>query len=273
MSNKKVHNVFTTNFDDLIYEAIVAYTETKARVYSHNEVVKYLSIGSRKPNIIKLHGDYLYENIKNIAQETFELETNMKVKFKETLNHLDLIVIGYGGADKSIMSQLEELKKDRAFGIIWCGLDETKLHWRVINLINNTKNSYFVKIENFSSLVFQLWKTSDIEPLNIVERAERKQEEINKYLDDFNRSIKQTTSIGKEDKELLDKRIEANKLYQKAYKEALSGQIESAIHLYQQSLKLNPNNSQAYVNRGLLYANNLKPVSYTHLTLPTILLV
>lgn len=258
MKNHFIHNVFTTNFDDLIYDALVAYTDTKARVYSHNEVVKYLSIGSEKPNIIKLHGDYLYENIKNIGKETFELEENMKVKFEETLNYLDLIVVGYGGADKSIMSHLEELKEERSFGLIWCGRNEENLHWRVVNLINNTNNSFFVKIENFSSLIFNFWKAAEIEPVNLIEKAEENQKQINKYIDDFNKNISQTTSITDSDKQLLNARIESNKLFQLAFKESRSNNIAKALELYNKSIELNPTNSQAYINRGIIYANNLK---------------
>ncbi len=258
IKNKFIHNVFTTNFDDLIYDALVAYTDTKARVYSHNEVVKYLSIGSEKPNIIKLHGDYLYENIKNIGKETFELEENMKVKFEEALNHLDLIVVGYGGADKSIMAHLEELKEERSFGLIWCGRNEEKLHWRVINLINNTKNSFFVKIENFSSLIFNFWKITQIEPVNLIEKAEENQKQLNKYIDDFNKNISKTTTITDSDKQLLNARIESNKLFQLAFKESRSNNFAKALELYNKSIELNPNNSQAYINRGIIYANNKK---------------
>ena len=119
-----IHNIFTTNFDDLINETLIIYFNKKARVYSHNEIARYISITSQKPNIIKLHGDYLFENIKNVGEETSVLEQNMRKKFSEALNSLDLVVIGYGGADHSIMSVIESIKEERPFTMLWCASSE-----------------------------------------------------------------------------------------------------------------------------------------------------
>jgi len=152
-------NVFTTNFDDLLNDTLLKYCGVKARVYAHNEIVRFLTITGTRPNIIKLHGDFLFEDIRNVARETRELLPNMKAKLCEALRLLDLVVVGYRGADHSIMSALEELKTDRPFGLIWCGRDPDRLHWRVVNLLNSTSNSYFVRLESFDNLMEQLWSS------------------------------------------------------------------------------------------------------------------
>lgn len=73
-------------------------------------LVAYL-IYRKKPNIIKLHGEYLYNNTKNYINETHDLGECLNGKFKEALQRFGMIVVGYQGNDYSIMHILEELKK------------------------------------------------------------------------------------------------------------------------------------------------------------------
>lgn len=200
-----IHNVFTTNFDDLINENLLTFFDKKARVYSHNELANYISISSDKPNIIKLHGDYLFENVKNIGEETSALAQNMKTKFAETLKLLDLVIIGYNGADHSIMSVLESIKNERSFLLIWCGTSIDKLHWRVVNLINNTQNSYFIEIPSFKELVTKLRHRFSWESFmsNIIEKSTRRQNKLDLLIQNSQLYIEQNESITNEEKELV----------------------------------------------------------------------
>lgn len=114
---------------------------------------------STRPKIIKLHGDYLYENIKATLRETESLETNMKMKFQEFAKDFGLIVIGYSGQDRSIMDILNYLlQKEDYFknGIFWCirkgdyniGSELKKLLWR--------DRVYYVEIDGFDELFAEL---------------------------------------------------------------------------------------------------------------------
>jgi len=60
-----LNNILTTNFDDFINDTLLYYTSSRPRFYADDELSQYISIYSSKPNIIKLHGDYRYANIKN----------------------------------------------------------------------------------------------------------------------------------------------------------------------------------------------------------------
>lgn len=101
--------VFTTNFDDLLNEAFYRFSNVRPVVCAHDSAISSITITSKRPKIIKLHGDYLFEDIKSTLRETESLEGNMKNKFIEFSKDYGLIVVGYAGNDRSIMDILSYL--------------------------------------------------------------------------------------------------------------------------------------------------------------------
>lgn len=203
-------NIFTTNFDDLINDSLVKYTSKKPRVYAHNEIAKYINVLSHRPNIIKLHGDFLFENIKNTIPETSNLWENMEVKLSEALNTLDIIIIGYNGADISIMDALTKLKSKHNFGLYWCGRDFNKLNWRAKAFISEFDNSYFVPIDSFEYLIFKFYESvsESISALDIIENSRNKQDEFDKYIAQFGEELSSTTILDEKEKETIKESLE-----------------------------------------------------------------
>ena len=102
--------VFTTNFDDLINEACYLYSDgLRPIVAAHDSAIQGIRVTSGRPKIIKLHGDFLYDNIKNTLAELETLETNTKRKLNQFAQEYGLIVLGYSGRDRSVMDTLELL--------------------------------------------------------------------------------------------------------------------------------------------------------------------
>ena len=246
-----IHNVFTTNFDDLLNEALVNYYNNRARVYAHNEMARYISPVSRRPNIIKLHGDYLYENIKNTNLETGDLEANMKTKFSEILNQMNLVVIGYGGADHSVMSVLEMVKKDTKYCLIWCGIDPEKLNWRVVHLINTTKNSFFVPVSDFQTLVFKLWTNADLNLPDFESDLKVKKARLEDFLTKYKEQVKDRDEVTQKEMDILVDRTEALKWFNKGYEEK---DFNKQIDYYSKSIKFNPKDHLSYYNRAFAFA-------------------
>lgn len=117
------NSIFTTNFDDLINEAFYQLSNRRPIVCAHDSSVHSISVTSQRPKIIKLHGDYLFEDIKSTLKETESLENNIKDKLIEFCKEYGLIVVGYAGNDRSIMDTLEYLIKSDSYlknGIYWC---------------------------------------------------------------------------------------------------------------------------------------------------------
>lgn len=160
LKNGLFNVVFTTNFDDLLSEACYLYSEElRPIVCAHDSAVNSIRITSARPKIIKLHGDYLFENIKNTMSELETLESNMKKKFLQFACEYGLIVVGYSGRDRSVMDMLELLvRHDDYFkqGIYWCELDtEEERRTRLSSLLKRDK-VFIAKIPGFDEFMAEL---------------------------------------------------------------------------------------------------------------------
>lgn len=163
IENGFFNTVFTTNFDDLLNEAFYRYSTLRPIVCAHDSSISGVTITSSRPKIIKLHGDYLYENIKTTLRETDSLESNMRMKFQEFAKDFGLIVIGYSGQDHSIMDILKYLVAQEDYfknGIFWCirKTDKEKISTELSKLLWMDK-VFFVEIDGFDELLAELNKT------------------------------------------------------------------------------------------------------------------
>lgn len=116
------NTIFTTNFDDLINDALTMYLGYNPVVCAADSAVLDVRITTDRAKIIKLHGDYLFQRLKNTVAELDQLDPNMSDKLREFAQECGMVVIGYAGRDHSVMRVFEELVKDaRAFpnGIYW----------------------------------------------------------------------------------------------------------------------------------------------------------
>ena len=112
--NRMFSVAFTTNFDNLMGEALsLLGVRSKEIWFDANGIDDTLSKIS--PNIIKLHGDYMYNNTKNLSSETRKLSMPLQHQLEGVLSKCGLIVIGYAGADNSIMYALERISEKFSF--------------------------------------------------------------------------------------------------------------------------------------------------------------
>jgi tetratricopeptide (TPR) repeat protein/NAD-dependent SIR2 family protein deacetylase len=162
LANIIAHNyfnvTFTPNFDDLLNEACCLYADLKPIVCAHDSAVVDIRITSARPKIIKLHGDFLYDSIKNTVRETETLEENMREKFKQFSREYGLVVIGYGGNDRSIIDILDTMLKSEGYfpnGLYWCIRKEGKVSKKLDRLMQR-ENTYYVEIESFDEFMAEL---------------------------------------------------------------------------------------------------------------------
>lgn len=162
LANIIAHNyfnvTFTPNFDDLLNESCCLYADLKPIVCSHDSAVVDIRITSARPKIIKLHGDFLYDSIKNTLRETETLEENMREKFKQFGREYGLVVIGYGGNDNSIIDILNTMLKSEGYfphGLYWCIRKEGKVSKKLDRLMRR-ENAYHVEIESFDEFMAEL---------------------------------------------------------------------------------------------------------------------
>ena len=91
----------TTNFDDLIADALYLFTRTKPVVVTHDSLARFVDAGRKRPNVIKLHGDAMFEP-KNTDEETARLGPETQQSLEAALKNRTLIINGYVGNDRSI---------------------------------------------------------------------------------------------------------------------------------------------------------------------------
>jgi NAD-dependent SIR2 family protein deacetylase len=102
--------VLTTNFDDLIADALYLYGEQRARplVVTHEALARYVRTNSPRPTVVKLHGD-AHLDPKNLRPETREIHKSISDQLYPFLQDHALIFCGYGGNDRSIFEFFQKM--------------------------------------------------------------------------------------------------------------------------------------------------------------------
>lgn len=170
MLSGKVNLVSTTNFDDLVAAGI--------HTINPGISVKTLSsiLGSSVgfvvndgfPNILKLHGDYLFDKLKNTDKELQNLEKEIVELWGRTLVDTGLIVLGYAGNDNSVMTVLEKMLENKGIkqGVYWCQPKGVDLSNRAKKFMETAcvanEQTAVVEIDNFDDLMYKLFMTMNL---------------------------------------------------------------------------------------------------------------
>jgi tetratricopeptide (TPR) repeat protein len=151
--------VLTTNFDDLIADALYLFTASRPLVISHAALAQYMLADPDKALIAKLHGDYQLQPL-NTEQELSKLNALVAERLRRLLQQRGLIVMGYGGNDKSVMGVLESLPPDALGpGIWWVARSEP--NERVVNWLK-ARGGYWVQGSDFDQLMLLILKEFDL---------------------------------------------------------------------------------------------------------------
>jgi len=115
----------TTNFDDLISDALYLFTDARPLVIQHDSLAPFIRSTRTRPMVVKLHGDQRLSP-RNTAEETQVLVRDIESRVHSLLQDRGLVFIGYGGRDASILKMLERLDPSALqHGVYWVGRPET----------------------------------------------------------------------------------------------------------------------------------------------------
>jgi hypothetical protein len=111
--------VLTTNFDDLVQDALYLFTKTRPLVVGHEALAHFIRPTRTRPLVVKLHGDQRLAP-RNTAEETRRLQDDIEAQVRILLHDRGLIFVGYGGHDASVKTMLERLPAEALpLGVYW----------------------------------------------------------------------------------------------------------------------------------------------------------
>ena len=148
--------VITTNFDNLVAEALSIYARSYPLVCDHESLTGFVRIRTRRPLIAKIHRDLLFAPI-NDPDGTKKLKEGWEAALKMLLRNHIPIVIGYGGNDGSLMDLLKSMKTGEIpGGIYWCFRESDGHPKKDIEELVNQHPGALVGIDGFDEIMLQL---------------------------------------------------------------------------------------------------------------------
>lgn len=165
MDQRRIQTVLTTNFDRVLPDLHVM-----RRRPHHLEIIRTpadytkFSTSPTHPQLIYLHGSVEHYTDQNLLEEVQRLDENLVSLLIPVLRDHPLIVIGYRGAEPSIMQHLlaDQRSRTNMFrqGIYWCVLASNTVHSEVSALVDRlTGNMQLVEVSGFDEVMEILAET------------------------------------------------------------------------------------------------------------------
>ncbi|MCY3557087.1 MAG: SIR2 family protein [Chloroflexi bacterium] len=144
--------ILTTNFDPLLERAINPLLDSQtgdvrqleiADLDNPNRARRALET-DRWPLLVKIHGDYRSEHLKNISAELRNQDAELRRTVTSALTRFGLVVAGYSGRDDSVMSMLRDvltLATPYPAGIVWVKRPQDDLPPSVTSLLSDARTA------------------------------------------------------------------------------------------------------------------------------------
>ncbi len=166
IARRLVTTILTTNFDEVLQRQAAKHPNVpRLEVIQTPVDFTNLSTSPAWPQLIYLHGSVEHYTDQNTIEETEELNRDLIGRLVPLLRDHPVIVIGYRGAESSVVRRLlsENAKRCDAFrhGIFWCirgEITEHNVHKNVLALARQLgSNFHFVSIAGFDVLLEDIW--------------------------------------------------------------------------------------------------------------------
>ena len=235
------NTVITTNFDNLIQDALIYSGDKRALVITHQDLAKFIE-RNNTPLIVKVHGDSHMDpcnNSDNTKIIPYELNDAIQGLFINT----KLVFIGYSGSDKSIRNLLIDSKRiDHVYWLSSNIPSKNKLSkwWK------NTTSKTFVNERDFDKIMNLIKSRFSFSKPDFSSRAKELEESYDDSIKEENKEIEII-----ENKTEIDYFILGNNYFD-------TTKYEKAIESYKKAIEINPEYYNAYNNLGYAYFNRTK---------------
>ena len=159
LDERRIDTILTTNFDRVVPDLQV----TRRRPH-HIELIQTpadltkFSTSPAHPQLVYLHGSVEHYTDRNLRDEVQKLDDGLVVELVPLLRDHPMIVIGYRGAEPSIMQHLlaDQASRTNGFrrGIFWCQMAGAAVHPAVLDLhARLSGNLQIVAISGFDDVM------------------------------------------------------------------------------------------------------------------------
>lgn len=111
--------VITTNFDNLVADALSIHSSRFPIVIGHDTLAQYAAVELRRPLVAKIHGALGFSP-KSQPDDIASLPDGWRPALQRIFERYTPVVIGYEGNDGSLMGFLQSLPDDVPDRVLWC---------------------------------------------------------------------------------------------------------------------------------------------------------
>lgn len=172
IQNTRHKVVVTTNFDNLVADALAMHAHQSPLVVAHESLAGFVRPQMRRPLVAKIHRD-LYLHPINDPLGVSKMEHGWKIALKRLFQYFTPVVIGYGGNDGSLMDMLMGLESGDISGrMIWCYRGVKRPPQKALDVLAK-HNGILVSIPGFDQFMLHLAANlvSDFDVAAIAERT------------------------------------------------------------------------------------------------------
>ncbi|HWW58156.1 MAG TPA: SIR2 family protein [Sphingopyxis sp.] len=158
---------FTTNFDSVVERAFAEVSGKSISAYhlEGSAAANQALANEEYPIYCKLHGDFRYDSIKNLASDLAKQDKALAESMLTAASRFGFIVAGYSGRDESIMELFRKaLARPDPFphGVLWTGIRGAPIYPAVTEFIAAAEavgvRAAYVEIDTFDALMLRLWR-------------------------------------------------------------------------------------------------------------------
>ena len=168
--------VFTTNFDEVIETAFSAVTDKFLTTFHLEGAYAALDAlnAERFPIYAKIHGDFRYKSIKNLASDLLNNDKEIQKCFLAASNRYGLIVTGYSGRDANVMAMFSaalDQNNPLPLGLFWTTPRLSDVADSVVELIRSARQkgvrAHIIETGTFDIMLSKMWRQLPEKPENL----------------------------------------------------------------------------------------------------------
>ena len=158
MANTTNNVVVTTNFDHLVEDSLVQYTQKMPMVIGHEKLAPYATEEITRPTVVKIHRDLLLNPI-NKPDELNKLHNEWVKVLDNLFSHDHPVFIGYAGNDNSVMdflcNNVDKFNSDQWAFPYWLIYGDQLPEGKVGQFLEDT-NGYLISHRGFDQVMVLL---------------------------------------------------------------------------------------------------------------------